>query len=944
VGVAIEPGTAFAFGRYRLYPQSRLLLADERPVELKSRAFEAALALVEACGELVTKEQLRERLWPNTFVDPHNLDQQISTLRKALGEDKHLIRTETGRGWRLAAAVRLIPTSPQTQPATNLPPAVTPLIGRENELSKLPELIAEHRLVTLTGPGGIGKTQLGLEAARHVLTCFPDGVWISELAPMTDPELIPGTIARALGITPGPNRSLLDQIVAVLHRKRVLLVIDNCEHLIEATTQATEALLRGAAELHILATSREPLEAEGERVFRVDPLSVPPRDSDHIDEALRHSAVRLFVERAQAADRNFVLDARTAPDVAKICRHLDGVPLALELAAGCVPTIGVKVLANRLHDRFRLLAGGRRCALPRQQTLAATLEWSYGLLTHPERAVLRRIAIFAGSFTLDGACATAASDDIDTSEAANHIMRLIRKSLVALDVRRSTRYRLLDTTRAYARQKLAESGEYETVARRHADHCREMLDQAQTSCRTASASEIVAEYAPEIDDLRAAIHWSLEPGGDTELGVELTAAAVPLWTFLSILGECRTLIERALSALRTLPDHQSHDEMVLHAALGRASMWAKGPGAEAYSAATRAHDLAECIGDREYQLDALYALWIIQLRLGEYRSSLMIAKRFRAVADQAGDIPAVLTGGRIEGVSLSYLGDYPEALTAFRQVVDRMYSDAHQSFMVRFGFDQCVGVRACTARILWLQGFPDQAKRVAAEAVEEARSLNHANSLCFALSFGACSVATLSADVAAVERFSPMIFEIAEQHGLGMWMGDCHAFQGWIAVRRGDIENGLRLLSAALGNTQQPRVELHQTVFAGTFAEALADAGRVDDALIAIGGALTDSMRHEGYWCVPELLRLRADLTHRRADASNRFGAEKDLRDAITLAASHGARSWQLRAATSLARFLRDQRRLSEARDVLLPIYESFTEGFDTADLKAAQVTVNELQ
>jgi predicted ATPase len=940
-----DVGTAFAFGRYRLYPKRRLLFAGERPVELKPRAFEAALVLVEACGALVTKEQLRERLWPKTRVDPHNLDQQISTLRKALGEDRHLIRTETGRGWRLAAPVNVIPASPENEPATNLPSVVTPLVGRENELSKLPELIARHRLVTLTGPGGIGKTQLGLEAGRRVLRCFPDGVWIGELAPVLDPGLVPAAIARTLAIAPGPGRSLIDQIVAVLHRRHLLLLIDNCEHLIKVATQVTETLLRGAPRLHILATSREPLDVDGEHIFRVDPLTVPPTDNGDVDDALNHSAVQLFVERAEAADHSFVLNAGTVSDVSKICRHLDGIPLALELAAGCIASIGVNTLANRLHDRFRLLTGGRRCALPRHQTLAATLEWSYGLLTQPEQAVLRRIAIFAGSFTLDGASAVAASGDMDGSEAADHVFRLVRKSLVALDVRCSfTRYRLLDTTRAYARHKLAESGEYEFVARRHADQCRLVLDQARTSWQTTPASEFVAKYAMEIDDIDAAIHWSLDAGSDAVLGVALTAAAVPLWTFFSILGECRDLIDRALSSLKTLPDRQPRDEMVLYAALGRASMWAKGPGVEAHSAATRAHDLAEHIGDKEYRLDALYALWIIQLRLGEYRSSHMIARRFRAVADEADDLPAVLTGGRIEGVSLSYLGNYPEALRVFRHVLDSMYPDAHRSFMVRFGFDQCVGVRAATARILWLQGFPDQARLVAEEAVDQARSLNHGNSLCFALSFGACSVAALSTDVATVERFSPILFEVSQQHGLGMWMGDCRAFEGWIAVRRGDTKNGLRLLSAALGNMRQPRVELHQTVFAGALAEALADAGRLDDALVAIDRALTDSIRHEGYWCVPELLRLRAELTLRRGSTGDAAGAEKDLREAVGLATSQGARSWQLRAATSLARVFLDQERLSEARDVLLPVYDWFREGFATPDFRAAQALANELQ
>jgi predicted ATPase/DNA-binding winged helix-turn-helix (wHTH) protein len=479
-GTGDEAGTVFAFGRYRLFSERRLLLAGEQRVELKSRAFEAALALVEAGGALVTREQLRERLWPNTNVDPHNLDQQISTLRKALGDERHLIRTETGRGWRLAATVRVIPASPGAEPATNLPSVVTPLVGREDELSELPSLLVKHRLITLTGPGGIGKTQLGLEAARLVRSCFPDGTWVVELALLMDSELVPGAIARALGIAPGSDRSLVDQLLAVLRRKRMLLVIDNGEHLIEAVARVTEALLRGAPRLHILATSQEPLEAEGEHIFRVSPLTVPAMDIGDVEKGLEHSAVKLFVERARAADRSFVLDARTMPGVSKVCRHLDGIPLAIELAAGCAATMGVETLASRLGDRFRLLKGGRRSALRRHRTLEATLEWSYGLLTPAQRAVLRRIAIFAGSFSLEGAIAVAEGGDVDELQAADHIAALVKKSLVALDLRGpATRYRLLDTTHAYAREKLAESGDFDVTARRHACYYTKLLDAAE---------------------------------------------------------------------------------------------------------------------------------------------------------------------------------------------------------------------------------------------------------------------------------------------------------------------------------------------------------------------------------------------------------------------------------------------------------------------------------
>jgi predicted ATPase/DNA-binding winged helix-turn-helix (wHTH) protein len=936
--------TAFAFEKYRLFPKRRLLLSGERPLELKSRAFEVTLALVEAGGALVTRQQLNQRLWPNTFVERHNLDTQISTVRKALGADRHLIHTEPGRGWRVAATVRLIPSVTATDRATNVPSAVAPLVGREQELTELPALVAKNRLVTLTGPGGIGKTRLGLAVARLALARFADSAWVAELAPLMDSELVPSAVARTLAVAPGSNCSLVDQLVTALQGKHLLLVIDNCEHVIGAVAQLAETLLRATRKLHILATSREPLEAEGEHVFRVSPLTVPPIDVGDVEKALAHSAVRLFVDRTRAADHAFVLDAQTMPGVTKICRHLDGIPLAIELAAGCVASIGVDTLAGRLHDRFRLLTGGRRCALPRHQTLAATLEWSYGLLTPAEQAVLRRVALFAGSFTLDGAGAVAEGDDIEAGQAEGHLARLVKKSLVALDGRGPmTRYRLLDTTRAYARQKLAESGEFSATARRHASYYRRLLERAEKYCYTTPAAELAAIYTPEIDDIRIAIDWAFEAEGDSEIGVALVATAIPLWTVLSILAEDRHLVHIALSRLDANDSRYSRYEMVLQAALGTSSLWANRAVAETHAAATRALHLAEQLGDTEYQLRALYVLWIHQLSAGEYESALAIANRLRQLADAGGDMPARVTGARVQGTSLFYLAEYAQAQAACEHVLAPAYANMGRSFVFRFGIDQRAGVQVCMVRLLWVQGFPDQAARLAQVSLDEMRALNHANSLCLSLSFGACGVAALAEDLAGVETFAPQLAYLADKHALGMWQSHSLAFKGWIAVRRGNTEEGIRDLTAALGAPQQVSVELHQIVFAGTLAQALAAVGRHEDGLKVINRAIAESTRCKGYWCLPELLRIRVALTLQKGRATATAAAEKDLAEAMELARRQEAGSWQLRVATALAKLWRDNGQTDRARALLSPILDGFTEGFETTDFKAAKALADTL-
>jgi predicted ATPase/DNA-binding winged helix-turn-helix (wHTH) protein len=947
---------AFAFGECLLYPRRRQLLAELQPIKLGSRAFDILVVLVEAEGRLVTKNELLKRVWHNTTVEEKNIAAQVAAVRKALPNGDELVKTDAGRGYRFTGNVRRIVGEPEVTPAsgsseaiaepscspsTNLSVPLFPLIGRERELAGLQSLMASCRLLTLTGAGGIGKTKLGFEAARLVTQHFADGVWAVELAPLMEPELVPNAIARTLGIASGANRNLLDQLVGVLQHKHLLLVIDNCEHLVETVAYVTETLLRGCPRLHIAATSREPLAAEGEHIFRVSPLAVPPAGIKDIEKALAHSAVQLFVERMRAADHAFVPDADTLSGISKICRYLDGLPLAIELAAGCVASIGVDALVGRFDDRFQLLTGGRRCASKRHQTLAATLDWSYALLTPAEQAILRRIAVFAGSFTLESARAIAAGDDIALAEVADHVARLVRKSLVTSDIRDSTgRYRLLETTRDYARDKLAGSGEFGAVARRHAEYYRDMLERTQSHWRTTAAASLAAKHAPEIDNIRTAINWAFEQGGDPKLGIALTAAAVPLWTVLSILGECQGLVEAALSCLRGGAHNQPRHEMQLQAALARSSMWAKSAVAEVYAASSRALDLAEQVEDTEGQLDALYSLWIHQLRLGRYRSSLSLTRKFQEVARKVDDVPAMLTGGRNEGATLLHLADYRQALKVFHFVLEHMTPDIRRILMARFGFDPFIGVRIGMAQIAWFQGFPDQARRIVQELIDEVDVLHHAYSQCVALSCGICGVATYLGDVDLVARFVPHLVNISEQHGLRMWAPDFLALQGWVALRHRDPATALRLLGEA---SSEGPVEIHQNIFAETCTEALADLGRLDDALAVIDRAIGDSTEHEGYWCLPELFRIRAELTLRRPAATAQHAAETDLRKAIDLAVSQGARSWQLRAATSLAKIWYGEGRLSEARELLLPICDWFTEGFATPDFTAAKALVAKL-
>jgi predicted ATPase/DNA-binding winged helix-turn-helix (wHTH) protein len=936
VDTEYESGTAFAFGKYRLFPDRRLLLAGDHPIELKSRAFEAALALVEARGALVTKGQMHQRLWPNVNVDPHNLDQQISTLRKALGDDRHLIHTETGRGWRLTVPVRIIRAESASDPRTNLPSAITNLLGRENELVALLDLITEHRLVTLTGAGGIGKTQLGLEAARLVLPRFPDGVWLVELAPLEDPVLVTSAIARAIGVAPDSTRRSAEQLAASFRHRHFLLVIDNCEHLIDDVARIAETLLRGAPHLHILATTQEPLEADGEHVFRVHPLTVPPTDIDDIEKGLEHSAVRLFVERARAGDPSFTLDALAMTGISKICRHLDGNPLAIELAAGCVAAVGVDTLASHLEDRFQLLKGGRRSALQRHRTLEAALDWSYGLLAPAQQAVLRRIAIFAGSFTLDGASAVAASDDIVESQVAEHVAALVKKSLVAVHMRRpTTRYHLLDTTRVYARGKLAESGEFGNTVRRHASYYRALLEKAEAVWHIRPTAVAITTYWPDVDDIRAALDRAFQPEGDPALGVALAVALAPSGDLLSLMGDCRAIIALALTHLSEGSGDRMRHEIRLQIALAVSSL-AQGAVSATVDAATRVLALAEEHGDVEHQRRALSILWASALGRGDYRASLAFARRVRQI-DETSDAALIL-----EGISLFHHGEYAQAGAAIEGALAKMLPDKRPFFFPYYLADWRFEPKSYLVLILWTQGFTRQSALLNKAILDEARTLNHAYTSCLVY-FYVCGFAALTDDVDTLEKITTVLAGESDKHGLGVWRLSAIAFKGVAAVKRGDVRIGLDLLRDVLNDTNGAWLNTAPTFLVAALAGALAATGQMTEAIDTVQRALDGSLQNDGHWRVPEFLRLRGEFKLRE-NSENASSAERDFEDAIALSARQGARSWQLRAALSLARLRWRQGRSAEACAALKPIYDWFTDGFDTADLKAARTLLDELR
>jgi predicted ATPase/DNA-binding winged helix-turn-helix (wHTH) protein len=950
--------TAIEFGRFRILPHRREFLAEDRPMELGGRAFDVLMALIEASGAVVSKDALMHGVWPDRIVEENNLQAQIAALRRALGADRDLIRTIAGRGYQFTGEIRMVSASPDPRPAamtgvpiaasaripTNLPERVSELIGRDVELDEILDLTASHRLVTLTGTGGIGKTRLSLEVARRVLPRFADGVWAIELAPLSDPELVPVAVASALGLelelASGTASPL--SVATALRSQQLMLVLDNCEHVVDAAARMAAALLRANPAARVIATSREPLRTEGERVYPVPPLAVPAEGTPDGEDPLRYGAVRLFVERARAAAPSFSPDARAAAGIAGICRRLDGIPLAIELAASRAAALGVEGVAARLDNRFRLLAGGHRTAMPRHQTLRATLDWSYELLTEPERVVLRRLAIFAGGFTLQAARAVAADDQIAAPEVVDCVANLVAKSLVTTDVAGAiVRYRLLETTRAYAIEKLVESGERERLSRRHAEYYHELFERAETEWEVRPAAEWLAEYGRQIDNLRAALDWAFSPGRDASIGVALTAAAIPLWMHSALMQECSGRVEQALAAIAAGAERDPRREMQLHGALAQALIETKGAVSEIVAVGTKALEIAESLGDAEYQLHSLWSLWSFCITGGQQRVALSLAQRFYSLAANRSDPSDGLIGERMIGTAQYYLGDLLSARHHIERVLAHYVAPGRMSVIVRFEGDQSAAVRAYLARILWLQGLPDQAMRTAESSVRDARATNHAIALGLALALAACPIALWVGDLAAAEHYVEMLLDHSTRHALARWraLGLCH--KGMLAIHRGDLGTGLRLLRAGFdepgGGGAVPRF------FALLMAEALGRAGRIGDGLAAIAEAIEQSERTDERWAIAEMLHIKGKLLLLQGVPNAAAAAEDYFRQAIDWARRQGALSWELRAATSLARLLRDQDRSADATALLQPVYDRFTEGFATADLKAAKALLDDL-
>lgn len=899
----------------------RLLLEGEVPVRVGGRALDLLIVLVEAAGKVVGRDELMARVWQKVVVDEGSLRVHVAALRRALGDDgdaRRYIVNVPGRGYSfvgdLSPSALAVVTGTLPRPdesSGHLPPLLVNVVGRDDAIREVGCMVAEHRLVTVVGAGGVGKTTVALAAAAQLAAHYRDGARFVDLAPLTDARQVANVWANAVD----PSQPVSDErdLGTLLADRHMLIVLDNCEHVVQAAATVAEAVLATAPGVHVLATSREPLRATGEWVIRLPSLELPPASGRlTAQQASAFAAVQLFIQRTAATCAGFIFTDDDVPHVTEICWRLDGIPLALELAAGRVAQLGLRGLSARLDDRFAVLTKGLRTALPRQQTLRAAIDWSYELLSEDQKAVLRRLSIFAGAFSFDSAVAIC-EDDL-SADPCDAIDELVLKSLIAVDTGTDfARYRLLEVTRAYALEKLKDAGELAAASRSHAQHVCSVFERLEADSPLYGAAWD-AGRARWMEDIQLAVQASFCTLRDPGLGMRLLGATASVWYQRSLMDEYRTRAEEALEKAGDLAEQPEATLMRFWYSLVLCYWYTKGPGPDLTRAARRAYDLAHRLRNVDFERLALWGLWQERNGSGDYAEALGLARKYEALTPPGTEPEAAIFGRRMMLWSLHLVGEQEssrEEATIALRLIRRI--DHHRA-IGRYQLDPHAATNAALSRALWIQGFPAQALALAAEAVQSARSAQHALTLCFAL-FNQCTVLLWCGRWADLDRRADALMEVSTVRRLGLW-------KGWGQTFKDAYAYGAECL--VVPQWRNPICSLLQIEVMATVSDELLD----EEALVRAEAGQCP-------WCAPEVLRAQGEKLLRQGSSPREV--ERWFVRALDLARSTKALSWELRAATSLARCWLIQDRRDEATALLASVLERYTEGFDTLDVQLAQ-------
>jgi predicted ATPase/DNA-binding winged helix-turn-helix (wHTH) protein len=936
-----------SFGPFRLAPGERLLTREGAPVELGARALDILIALVSRPNEVISKKELLSHVWPDVTVEEHSLRFHMASLRKALGDGRdgaRYITTLAGRGYCFVASVtrsrdEVAAATPVAAdfPHANLPSRITHMVGRDEDVLRISTRLMHARFVSIVGIGGVGKTTVAIAVGHHLIETFKGAVLIADLGMLSDPGLVATAIASMLGLSV-QSEDATPALIAYLRSKRMLLILDTCEHLINAVAALTSQIYAKAPQVHILATSHEVLQVEGEHVYRLDTLTCPPEDSEVIGEAVQtFPAPRLFIERAAASGARLDLSDAEAAIVVRICRKLDGVALAIELAARRVEAYGLHQTETLLNQSLTLLLLGHRSATPRQRTLQAALDWSYQLLSELERVVLRRLAVFVGHFTLDAAMAVVTGTDIDQLQVIGAIDSLVGKSMIAArPIGAMMRYRLLDTTRAYLLNIAIDDTEAADLAVRHATYYRRWLEQSGSQWPMLSTGVERSPHFAALNNVRSALEWCFGEDGNVELGIKLAAAAAPVFLTMSLLTECYQRSQRAIVALDDTT-RGGADEMQLQAGLGVASMLIHGPGEAARAALNRSLAIAEARGDVLGQVVMLRTLSLLCTRQAEFKIALDHAKSARAVAGTIEEPDANALAQSALGMSLHFMG----SLSGARSELEAAFQHWSRTQRIYLGIDERILVGLRLMRTLWAQGFPAQAIEMAHQTLSDAKLSSNPATLAVTLSW-VPGVFIWVGDLRSAEEHVDLLIPHAESHSLDPYLHVGRAYKGALAIYSGNPKAGVQTLQDCLKNLRARNAEFNmvrtqrRTEFNIVLTQGLMAIGRVDEGIALIDEMITRVEESGELYLLPETLRVKG-CALLVSPESRVDEAETCFLQSLELSRHQGARAWELRSSIDLTRLRANRGKPEDGRTLLRPILEQFTEGRDTADLQTAE-------
>lgn len=928
---APDVADVIAFDTFVVSRSQRQVMEAGQPVRIGSRSFSLLVALLEQPGQVVSYKELVKVAWPDTIVEESSLRVNIAALRKALGDGRagaRYIANVPGRGYSFVATVSCRSTATagtrateRPGPTDNLPRRLNRVIGRSAGIAEWSEQVLLRRLLTISGPGGVGKTTMAVAIAERLLPSFADGVCFVDLAPVRNASQLTQAVAEALGLGTLPE-GLRNILLTHLRERHLLLVLDNCEQAVEATSELAVALLKEACGLRIVATSREPMRAEGEVVHRLAGLELPLDDATATAAvALEYPAVQLFVERAAASSHGFALTDEDAPALCALCRRLDALPLAIELAAARVDFFGIPGLREQLVGRFQLTTEGLRTKLPRHRTLGALLEWSYELLNEQEQLILQRISVIKGAFTLQAALAACAIDGLTEKDVVSGLSALASKSLIEVFASPApARYRMLQITSVFAHDKLLGSRQLPSVMRGYGAWLRLHAATARADWDRLTPAQWQAAHGDAVNDAWSVMDWAFGADGDAATGVELTLAYTQLAYELRRLAEH---LHRARLAMRLInqlpPDEQPAGRLQLDIAVAVLTAQVEGAVVAEAEAVQRVEAQIGALDDASpLRRAAASCLWASSFLRGDYPAAL---RRAESLQRQAQDLSALQDADRMRAQSLHAMGQHAEAARESRRLIRARTVGSRVSGSAGTPLKVGVSMGINLARIAWIEGRPDSGWKLALQAFDQA-SGDIPLARCQVLALALVPLALWCGRYAAAAEWTDRLFEEARLLGSLAWEGWARSYATAAHLRETAL--GTPGGAIAVGAPLQALGTKHADMLA-TLVEAAATAEVV--ARVHAGNV---------GWCAPEVLRAHGELLLARDPQSQAEAARGLFEQAVSLARAQGALAWELRAATSLLRHAGSAALAQDARSALGELLARFDEGRASADIRTA--------